>query len=147
MASVRSAFRPFVIASSRPLPRSCWSRSSRALVEKPNPLGDTLELLLGAAAAALTAWQQAVVAAVFELCLVGVMVIFELLGQDAGRQPKVQDKAEPEDTHSDRERTPAQALAKSSASPQGRSRSKPAPTLASVKAFYAVTSRAVMNKP
>ena len=29
----------------------------------------------------LTAWQQAVVAAVFELCLVGVMVIYELLGQ------------------------------------------------------------------
>ena len=28
-------------------------------VEKANPLGDTLELLLGAAAAALTAWQQA----------------------------------------------------------------------------------------
>jgi len=36
--------------------------------------------LLGAGAATLTAWQQAVVAAVFELCLVGVMVIFELLG-------------------------------------------------------------------
>ena len=45
-------------------------------VEKANPLGETLELLLGAAAAALTAWQQAVVAAVFELCLVGVMVIY-----------------------------------------------------------------------
>jgi hypothetical protein len=28
----------------------------------------------------LTAWQQAIVAAVFELCLVGVMVIYELLG-------------------------------------------------------------------
>jgi hypothetical protein len=37
-------------------------------------------LLLGAGAATLTAWQQAVVAGVFELCLVGVMVIFELLG-------------------------------------------------------------------
>jgi hypothetical protein len=53
-------------------------------VDKANPLGETLELLLGAAAAALTAWQQAVVAAVFELCLVGVMVIYELLGQAAG---------------------------------------------------------------
>ena len=58
-------------------------------VEKANPLGETLELLLGAAAAALTAWQQAVVAAVFELCLVGVMVIFELLGQAAGGGPRV----------------------------------------------------------
>ena len=57
-------------------------------VEKPNPLGDTLELLLGAAAAALTAWQQAIVAAVFELCLVGVMVIYELLGH--ARQPERQ---------------------------------------------------------
>ena len=50
-------------------------------VTNPNPLGTALELMLGAGAAALTAWQQAIVAAVFELCLVGVMVIFELLGQ------------------------------------------------------------------
>jgi hypothetical protein len=49
-------------------------------VQNPNPLGAALALLLGAGAAALTAWQQAVVAAVFELCLVGVMVIYELLG-------------------------------------------------------------------
>ena len=49
-------------------------------VQNPNPLGAALALLLGAGAAALTAWQQAIVAAVFELCLVGVMVIFELLG-------------------------------------------------------------------
>jgi hypothetical protein len=48
-------------------------------VQNPNPLGAALALLLGAGAAALTAWQQAVVAAVFELCLVGVMVIYELL--------------------------------------------------------------------
>jgi hypothetical protein len=37
-------------------------------------------LLLGEAASVLTAWQQAIVAAVFEFCLVGVMVIYELLG-------------------------------------------------------------------
>jgi hypothetical protein len=54
-------------------------------VQNPNPLGAALALLLGAGAAALTAWQQAVVAAVFELCLVGVMVIYELLGHV--RQP------------------------------------------------------------
>ena len=50
-------------------------------VQNPNPLGAALELLLGAGASVLTAWQQAIVAAVFELCLVGVMVIYELLGQ------------------------------------------------------------------
>jgi hypothetical protein len=49
-------------------------------VENPNPLGATMALMIGAAADALTAWQQAVVAGVFELCLVGVMVIYELLG-------------------------------------------------------------------
>ena len=100
-------------------------------VEKANPLGETLELLLGAAAAALTAWQQAVVAAVFELCLVGVMVIFELLGQAAGGGPS------PEDWKSNREPIPAQAVAKPSPSPSGRTRPKPAPALASVKAFIA----------
>jgi hypothetical protein len=46
----------------------------------PNPLGNALALLFGHAASVLTAWQQAIVAAVFELCLVGVMVIYELLG-------------------------------------------------------------------
>ena len=96
------------------------------LVEKPNPLGDTLELLLGAAAAALTAWQQAVVAAVFELCLVGVMVIFELLGQDPfDRQPP------------DRESISAKAGAKLSTSSTGRGRPKPATASATVKAFIA----------
>jgi hypothetical protein len=50
-------------------------------VANPNPLGAALEQIVGGAAAFLTAWQQAVVAAVFELCLVGVMVIYELLGQ------------------------------------------------------------------
>src|SRR5262245_58043098 len=60
-------------------------------VANPNPLGTSLELMLGAGAAALTAWQQAIVAAVFELCLVGVMVIYELLGQ--GRAPASQQAA------------------------------------------------------
>ena len=109
------------------------------LVEKPNPLGDTLELLLGAAAAALTAWQQAVVAAVFELCLVGVMVIFELLGQDAGSRAKIQDTGHhrDDDRQPDAGRTTAQTAAKPSASSPSRTRSKPAPVLASVKAFIA----------
>jgi len=56
-------------------------------VANPNPLGAALELMLGAGAAALTAWQQAIVAAVFELCLVGVMVIFELLGHRGPMAP------------------------------------------------------------
>jgi hypothetical protein len=50
-------------------------------VSNANPLGAALEQIVGGAAVFLTAWQQAVVAAVFELCLVGVMVIYELLGQ------------------------------------------------------------------
>jgi hypothetical protein len=107
------------------------------LVEKPNPLGDTLELLLGAAAAALTAWQQAVVAAVFELCLVGVMVIYELLGQAAGGLVTNPKNANPDDRQPDRKATPAQALVKPSPSPPSRSRPKSAPPLASVKAFIA----------
>jgi hypothetical protein len=49
-------------------------------VQNANPLGAALEQMIGATAAALTAWQQAIVAGVFELCLVGVMVIYELLG-------------------------------------------------------------------
>src|SRR5262245_54761308 len=57
------------------------SRLAKAApVQNANPLGSALELLLGAGASVLTAWQQAIVAAVFELCLMGVMVIFELLG-------------------------------------------------------------------
>jgi hypothetical protein len=56
----------------------------RAAVQNPNPLGAALEAILGIGGVVLTAWQQAIVAGVFELCLVGVMVIYELLGQ--GRQ-------------------------------------------------------------
>jgi hypothetical protein len=55
---------------------------SAKIVQNVNPLGSALEQMLGAAAATLTAWQQAIVAAVFELCLVGVMVIYELLGHE-----------------------------------------------------------------
>jgi hypothetical protein len=104
-------------------------------VEKANPLGETLELLLGAAAAALTAWQQAVVAAVFELCLVGVMVIFELLGQNAGGSATTQTKADPDDRQPACEAIAAPAVARLSASSPDKRRSKSAPPLASVKAF------------
>src|SRR5262249_4358164 len=48
--------------------------------QNANPLGAVLEQMIGATPAALTAWQQAIVAGVFELCLVGVMVGYELLG-------------------------------------------------------------------
>jgi hypothetical protein len=50
-----------------------------------NPLGTALANLIGSAADVLTSWQQAIVALVFELCLVGVMVIYELLGHS--KQP------------------------------------------------------------
>ena len=83
----------------------------------------------------LTAWQQAIVAAVFELCLVGVMVIYELLGQSAGGRTAAQDKADPADRQPDREPIPARVAAKRAASPPDRGRLKPAPALASVKTF------------
>jgi hypothetical protein len=54
-------------------------------VADANPLGAVLGIMLGVGAAAVTAWQQAIMAAVFELCLVGVMVAFELLGH--GKAP------------------------------------------------------------
>jgi hypothetical protein len=57
--------------------------SKAQLVQNPNSLGAVLEPIVGATAAALTAWQQAVVAAVFDLCLLGVMVVYELLGHGA----------------------------------------------------------------
>src|SRR5215831_6618496 len=57
-------------------------------VQNANPLGAVLEQMIGATPAALTAWQQAIVAGVFELCLVGVMVIYELLGHTGGGQAK-----------------------------------------------------------
>lgn len=53
-----------------------------------NPLGTALANLIGSAADVLTSWQQAIVALVFELCLVGVMVIYELLGHS--KQPATQ---------------------------------------------------------
>jgi hypothetical protein len=49
-------------------------------VADANPLGAALGMMLGVGAAAVTAWQQALMATVFELCLVGVMVAFALLG-------------------------------------------------------------------
>jgi hypothetical protein len=65
--------------------KAVLERSGSEPVGHANPLGAALALMLGAGAAVLTAWQQAIVAGVFELCLVGVMVIFEFLGQ--GKAP------------------------------------------------------------
>ena len=86
------------------------TRLEKALpVNNPNPLGAALEQILGQAAAALTAWQQAIVAAVFELCLVGVMVIYELLGY----APKQRiERAEPETARRRRCRQGAAATGK-----------------------------------
>jgi hypothetical protein len=70
------------------------SRLAKAApVQNANPLGAALEALVGAGASVLTAWQQAIVAAVFELCLVGVMVVYELLGHRT-----VQESAQPDGT-------------------------------------------------
>jgi hypothetical protein len=54
--------------------------NSGEAVKDPNPLGAALEAMFGRAKASLTAWQSAIIAAVFDVCLVGVMVIFEVLG-------------------------------------------------------------------
>jgi hypothetical protein len=56
------------------------SQPANTVVGAVNPLGTALANLIGSAADVLTSWQQAIVALVFELCLVGVMVIYELLG-------------------------------------------------------------------
>jgi hypothetical protein len=45
-----------------------------------NPLGNTLALIIGTAADVLTARMQAIVALVFDLCLVGLMISVEALG-------------------------------------------------------------------
>ena len=62
-----------------------------------NPLGTALANLIGSTAEVLTSWQLAIVALVFELCLVGVMVIYELLGhskQPAAQEARAGEKAE-----------------------------------------------------
>ncbi len=49
-------------------------------VASANPLGSALSLLIGSAADVLTARLQAIIALVFELCLVGLMVSYEAMG-------------------------------------------------------------------
>lgn len=93
-------------------------------VQDPNPLGAALEQIIGGAADFLTAWQQAVAATVFELCLLGVMVIFELLGQ----------RPAPPD-HAPEAQQPDQALVSSPAPTQRPSRQARS-TKGSVKAFF-----------
>jgi hypothetical protein len=46
-----------------------------------NPLGAALANMIGSGADVLTAWQQAIIALVFELCLVGMMVGYTVLGE------------------------------------------------------------------
>src|SRR4029434_6758882 len=60
--------------------KASLARPGTSSVGAINPLGTALANLIGSAADVLTSWQQAIVALVFELCLVGVMVIYELLG-------------------------------------------------------------------
>jgi hypothetical protein len=52
-----------------------------------NPLGATLSNLFGAKIDNLTSWQQAIVALAFELCLVGMMVGYTVLGEVATPEP------------------------------------------------------------
>ena len=56
-------------------------------VASANPLGNALSLLIGSAADVLIARLQAIIALVFELCLVGLMVSYEALGHKSEPEP------------------------------------------------------------
>ena len=51
-----------------------------AAIAHANPLGNALALIIGSAADVLTARMQAIIALVFDLCLVGLMIGVEALG-------------------------------------------------------------------
>ena len=107
-------------------------------VQNANPLGTVLEQMIGATAAALTAWQQAIVAGVFELCLMGVMVIYELLGHH-----RPASEAQPTENRAQAPITiavaPNEASRPGSSRPapacRARTRPKPQATTGSVKTF------------
>ena len=61
--------------------------SAGETVASANPLGNALSLLIGSAADVLTARLQAIIALVFELCLVGLMVSYEALGHKSEPEP------------------------------------------------------------
>jgi hypothetical protein len=63
------------------------SSASGEAVGSENPLGKALANIIGSTADTLTSWQQAVIALVFELCLVGLMVGHTTLGE-VGGEPK-----------------------------------------------------------
>ena len=60
--------------------------STGETVATANPLGSALSLLIGSAADVLTARLQAIIALVFELCLVGLMVSYEAMGHTFKRE-------------------------------------------------------------
>ena len=67
-----------------------------------NPLGNALALIIGSAADVLTAAMQALVALVFELCLVGLMIGVEALGHvpaSSARSENVVRKPDDRSTH------------------------------------------------
>jgi hypothetical protein len=107
------------------------------VVANPNPLGAVLALLLGSAASVLMAWQQAIVAAVFDQCLVGVMVIYELLGQHASAEGTLAgndgNRQSARSATPDPEPLTVPAAARPRVAPANRSRAGAA--LAGVKAF------------
>jgi hypothetical protein len=97
-----------------------------------------MALMIGAAADALTAWQQAVVAGVFELCLVGVMVIYELLGhRKTGWQAHVADTRPDQGAgqHASRD-GPRIGAAPTTAAPRRARTNKAKPPNQHVRAFF-----------
>jgi hypothetical protein len=114
-------------------------------VANPNPLGAVLGIMLGVGAAAVTAWQQAIIAAVFELCLVGVMVAFELLGHgkmptsapasDVGERPGIHSATSAEVLQPIQSPVAMRPAHRAALPPPRRPRAKASPPSRTVKAF------------
>jgi hypothetical protein len=68
--------------------------SDGSAIAHANPLGNALALIIGTAADVLTARMQAIVALVFELCLVGLMIGVEALGHVRAFPANLDDTAE-----------------------------------------------------
>jgi hypothetical protein len=79
-----------------------------------NPLADALSAIIPGSGAVVTSWQRAIVALVFEACLLALMATYELLGHPARTEPA---KARDQDTKDEPEgqakpaATPLRAIA------------------------------------
>lgn len=79
--------------------RCCQARSRRGGKQSAGRVRADLANIIGSAPDNLTSWQQAIIALAFELCLVGMMVGFTVLGEVATtpEPPGPAKPAEPEE--------------------------------------------------